>query len=160
MRKIVIIGCGNVGMSYAYAMVINGVGIDELVLIDINKEKAEGEALSGSAGAARRRPVSRSAQSAAARLCASRSRPAAECGKRADHRRARQLRQRSGSDASGVPDHGRFLHALCRRMEVLPDARSSLEPRRSAAGRERDRSGLWSHPSAAAGKAGERTFCV
>lgn len=45
MKKIVIIGCGNVGMSYAYAMVINGVGIDELVLIDINKEKAEGEAL-------------------------------------------------------------------------------------------------------------------
>ncbi|MGN0961060.1 MAG: L-lactate dehydrogenase [Christensenellales bacterium] len=45
MKKIVIVGCGNVGMSYAYAMVNNGVSIDELVLIDINKEKAEGEAL-------------------------------------------------------------------------------------------------------------------
>ena len=44
MKKIVIVGCGNVGMSYAYAMVVNGVGIDELVLIDINKAKAEGEA--------------------------------------------------------------------------------------------------------------------
>ncbi len=44
MKKIVIVGCGNVGMSYAYAMVINGVAIDELVLIDINKEKADGEA--------------------------------------------------------------------------------------------------------------------
>lgn len=45
MKKIAIVGCGNVGMSYAYAMVINGVGIDELVLIDINKNKALGEAL-------------------------------------------------------------------------------------------------------------------
>lgn len=45
MKKIVIVGCGNVGMSYAYAMVVNGVGIDELVLIDINKDKAQGEAM-------------------------------------------------------------------------------------------------------------------
>lgn len=45
MKKVVIIGCGNVGMSYAYSMVINGSNIDELVLIDVNKEKAEGEAL-------------------------------------------------------------------------------------------------------------------
>lgn len=45
MKKIVIVGCGNVGMSYAYAMVVGGVNIDELVLIDINKEKAEGEAM-------------------------------------------------------------------------------------------------------------------
>ena len=45
MKKIAIVGCGNVGMSYAYAMVINGVNIDELVLIDINHEKAEGEAM-------------------------------------------------------------------------------------------------------------------
>ena len=45
MKKVVIVGCGNVGMSYAYAMVINGVNIDELVLIDINKDKAMGEAM-------------------------------------------------------------------------------------------------------------------
>lgn len=45
MKKIAIVGVGNVGMSYAYAMVVGGVGIDELVLIDINKQKAIGEAL-------------------------------------------------------------------------------------------------------------------
>ncbi len=45
MRKIVIVGCGNVGMSYAYAMTVAGTNIDELVLIDINADKAEGEAL-------------------------------------------------------------------------------------------------------------------
>lgn len=45
MNKVVIVGCGNVGMAYAYALVINGSSVDELVLIDINKDKAEGEAI-------------------------------------------------------------------------------------------------------------------
>ena len=45
MNKVVIIGCGNVGMSSAYALIIGGAHIDELVLIDTKKEKAEGEAL-------------------------------------------------------------------------------------------------------------------
>lgn len=45
MNKVVIVGCGNVGMAYAYSLVISGSNIDELVLIDINKQKAEGEAL-------------------------------------------------------------------------------------------------------------------
>lgn len=45
MNKIVLVGCGNVGMSYAYSLVNSSVHIDELILIDINKEKAEGEAL-------------------------------------------------------------------------------------------------------------------
>ena len=45
MNKIVIVGCGNVGMSYAYSLVVNDVSIGELVLIDVKKEKAEGEAL-------------------------------------------------------------------------------------------------------------------
>lgn len=45
MNKIVIIGCGNVGMSYAYALVNGKTNLDELVLIDINKRKAEGEAM-------------------------------------------------------------------------------------------------------------------
>ena len=45
MKKIVIIGCGNVGMSYAYSLLNSDLHFDELVLIDINKEKAEGEAL-------------------------------------------------------------------------------------------------------------------
>ena len=44
-NKVVIIGCGNVGMSYAYALVNSKTNVDELVLIDINKEKAEGEAM-------------------------------------------------------------------------------------------------------------------
>ena len=45
MNKVVLIGCGNVGMSYAYALVTTGIDVDELVLIDVNKEKAQGEAL-------------------------------------------------------------------------------------------------------------------
>ena len=45
MNKVVIVGCGYVGMSFAYAMAINGCNIEELVLIDINKKKAEGEAM-------------------------------------------------------------------------------------------------------------------
>lgn len=45
MNKVVLIGCGNVGMSYAYCLVTSGIDVDELVLIDINKEKAKGEAL-------------------------------------------------------------------------------------------------------------------
>ena len=43
-RKIVLIGTGMVGMSYAYALLNQNVG-DELVLIDINKKRAEGEAM-------------------------------------------------------------------------------------------------------------------
>ena len=45
MNKIVLIGCGNVGMAYAYALMTQNTNVDELVLIDINKEKAEGEVL-------------------------------------------------------------------------------------------------------------------
>lgn len=45
MSKIVIVGCGNVGMSYAYSLVTTKNKVDEIVLIDINKTKAEGEAL-------------------------------------------------------------------------------------------------------------------
>lgn len=43
-RKVVIVGTGFVGTSIAYAMINQGVA-NELVLIDINQEKAEGEAL-------------------------------------------------------------------------------------------------------------------
>ena len=45
MNKVVIVGCGNVGMAYAYALVNQKVYVDELVLIDINKDRAEGEAM-------------------------------------------------------------------------------------------------------------------
>jgi L-lactate dehydrogenase len=44
VRKVVLVGCGMVGMSYAYAM-LNQNTCDELVLIDYVQEKAEGEAM-------------------------------------------------------------------------------------------------------------------
>ena len=44
-NKIILIGCGNVGMAYAYALVNQKVYVDELVLIDVNREKALGEAM-------------------------------------------------------------------------------------------------------------------
>ena len=43
-RRVVLVGCGMVGMSYAYAM-MNQQTCDELVLIDYNKQKADGEAM-------------------------------------------------------------------------------------------------------------------
>jgi L-lactate dehydrogenase len=43
-QKIVIVGTGFVGMSYAYSLINQGIG-EEIVLVDINKEKAEGEAM-------------------------------------------------------------------------------------------------------------------
>ncbi len=44
-NKVVIIGCGNVGMSYAYALLNQKSAVQELVLIDVNQEKAKGEAM-------------------------------------------------------------------------------------------------------------------
>ena len=43
-RKIAVLGTGNVGATVAYTLVQQGV-CSEIVLVDINKEKAEGEAL-------------------------------------------------------------------------------------------------------------------
>ena len=43
-RKIVIVGTGMVGMSYAYCLLNQSV-CDELVLIDVDKKRAEGEAM-------------------------------------------------------------------------------------------------------------------
>ncbi|MDR1103903.1 MAG: L-lactate dehydrogenase [Endomicrobium sp.] len=48
--KVCIVGCGNVGMRYAYSMMIGGVA-REMVLVDYNKNKAEGEAMDLSHGA-------------------------------------------------------------------------------------------------------------
>ncbi len=45
VNKVVLIGCGNVGMSYAFSLVNGTSHVHELVLIDVNKQKAEGEAL-------------------------------------------------------------------------------------------------------------------
>lgn len=43
-RKVVIVGAGMVGMSYAYSLLNQSV-CDELVLIDVNKTRAEGETM-------------------------------------------------------------------------------------------------------------------
>ena len=48
-RKVVLVGTGFVGMSMAYSMLNRG-GIDELVLIDIDKDKAKGEEMDLSHG--------------------------------------------------------------------------------------------------------------
>lgn len=48
-RKIVLVGTGFVGMSMAYSLLNQG-GINELVLIDVVKDKAEGEAMDLSHG--------------------------------------------------------------------------------------------------------------
>lgn len=45
MNKVVIIGCGNVGISYAFALLNQQTSVNELVLIDINKDKTIGEAM-------------------------------------------------------------------------------------------------------------------
>ena len=42
-NKVVIIGCGNVGMSYAYALLNQKTNVGELILIDLDKERIEGE---------------------------------------------------------------------------------------------------------------------
>ena len=45
INKVVIIGSGNVGVSYAYSLLNSNINIHEIVLVDINTTKAEGEAL-------------------------------------------------------------------------------------------------------------------
>ncbi len=44
-NKVVLIGCGNVGMSYAYALLNQHTYVDELILIDIDNERIIGEAM-------------------------------------------------------------------------------------------------------------------
>lgn len=48
-RKIMLIGTGFVGMSFAYSM-LSEKGIDELVLVDVNEDKAKGEQMDLSDG--------------------------------------------------------------------------------------------------------------
>jgi len=43
-RKVVIIGAGNVGSTFAYSLMQSGVA-SEIVLVDIDRERAEGEAM-------------------------------------------------------------------------------------------------------------------
>lgn len=45
MNKIVVIGCGKVGMTYIYALVNQMNNVDQIIMIDIDKEKLEGERL-------------------------------------------------------------------------------------------------------------------
>ena len=45
MNKIVVVGCGNVGMAYCYSILNQILDIDTLVLIDIDKEKLAGKIL-------------------------------------------------------------------------------------------------------------------
>lgn len=44
-RKVVLIGCGNVGMSYAYALLNQKTFVSELVLIDLDMERIKGEVM-------------------------------------------------------------------------------------------------------------------
>ena len=43
-RKVVLVGTGFVGMSAAYSLINQG-GVNEMVLVDVLKDKAEGEAM-------------------------------------------------------------------------------------------------------------------
>lgn len=44
-NKVVLIGCGNVGMSYAYALINQKTYVNELILMDLNENKVEGEVM-------------------------------------------------------------------------------------------------------------------
>ncbi len=55
-RKIAIVGAGSVGASAAYALVISGL-VSEIVLVDINRYRAEGEAMDLAHGAAFTKPI-------------------------------------------------------------------------------------------------------
>ena len=55
-RKVVLVGTGMVGMSYAYAL-LNQNACDELVLIDLNRERAQGEAMDLNHGLAFSLPI-------------------------------------------------------------------------------------------------------
>ncbi|WP_286724514.1 L-lactate dehydrogenase [Pelotomaculum sp. PtaB.Bin117] len=55
-RKIAVVGVGSVGASVAYALAISGL-VSELVLVDVNSAKAEGEAMDLAHAAAFIKPV-------------------------------------------------------------------------------------------------------
>ncbi len=44
-NKVMVVGTGNVGMSFAYALVHQRTDVNELILVDINTDDAEGEAI-------------------------------------------------------------------------------------------------------------------
>ena len=47
MSKITIIGAGSVGSTIAYTLAMDNNRVSEIVLIDINQEKVEGEVVDG-----------------------------------------------------------------------------------------------------------------
>ena len=55
-RKVAIIGCGFVGSASAFALMQSGL-FSEMVLIDVDHKKAEGEAMDISHGEAYARPM-------------------------------------------------------------------------------------------------------
>ena len=55
-RKIAIIGAGNVGTTFAYALTLTGLA-SEIVLVDVNRQKAEGEAMDLNHGVPLLKPV-------------------------------------------------------------------------------------------------------
>jgi len=55
-RKIAVVGAGSVGASVAYAILMSGL-VSEIVLVDIDKNRAEGEAMDLSHGAAFVKPI-------------------------------------------------------------------------------------------------------
>jgi L-lactate dehydrogenase len=54
--KVSIIGCGNVGMRYAYALMIKGIA-RQIVIVDLDKKRLEGEVMDLSHGAPYISPV-------------------------------------------------------------------------------------------------------
>ena len=54
--KITVIGAGNVGSTIAYTLMMSGL-VSEIVLIDVNKDKAEGDAMDMSHGVSFVTPV-------------------------------------------------------------------------------------------------------
>jgi len=56
LRKIAIIGVGSVGASVAYAVMISGL-VSEIVLVDLDKNRAQGEAMDLAHGASFIKPI-------------------------------------------------------------------------------------------------------
>jgi len=54
--KVSIIGCGNVGMRYAYALMLKG-GVRQIALVDVDRKRVEGEVMDLSHGAPYISPV-------------------------------------------------------------------------------------------------------
>lgn len=55
-RKIAVVGVGSVGASTAYAVILSGL-VNELVLVDVDRQKAEGEAMDLAHGASFVKPI-------------------------------------------------------------------------------------------------------